>query len=119
MSISLPCQLELLYSLSPSPSLLLSSPHFLRPSPILHSSPFSSPSPPHQSHLPGLSDEFVVLVTTRDELFASACAIARVFPEYNMKTSAAPTQAPRTVTVEVNYFAVLPSSTLLSNCVPR
>jgi len=54
-----------------------------------------------KSHLPGLSDEFVVLVTTRDELFASACAIARVFPEYNMKTSAAPTQAPRTVTVEV------------------
>lgn len=53
-----------------------------------------------KSHLPGNSDEFVVLVTTRDELFASACAIARVYPEYNMKTSSTPATA-RTVTVEV------------------
>jgi len=53
-----------------------------------------------KSHLPGDSDEFVVLVTTRAELFASACAIARVYPEYNMKTSSTPS-APRTVTVEV------------------
>ena len=56
---------------------------------------------PLQSLLPGAGDEYVVLVTTRDELFASACAIARVYPEYNMKTLSA-TPPPRTVTVEVD-----------------
>jgi len=53
-----------------------------------------------KSLLPGAGDEYVVLVTTRDELFASACAIARVYPEYNMKTLSA-TPPPRTVTVEI------------------
>lgn len=54
-----------------------------------------------KSNLPGSGNESVVLVTTRNELFASACAIARVFPEYNMKTISTPPPPPRTVTVEI------------------
>jgi len=53
-----------------------------------------------KSYLPGVGDEYVVLVTNRQELFASACAISRVYPEYNMKT-VSPVAPPRTVTVEI------------------
>jgi len=48
----------------------------------------------------GFGNEFVVLVTRREELFASAMAVARCYPQYNMKThAAAPKQ--RFITVEI------------------
>ncbi|RZF35984.1 hypothetical protein LSTR_LSTR005397 [Laodelphax striatellus] len=66
----------------------------------------NSPARPHsltkivQSHTTGV-DEFIVVVCERDEVFASACAIARAFPLFSRKTQRNGAQGPRAANAAV------------------
>ncbi|XP_022185741.2 probable aminopeptidase NPEPL1 isoform X2 [Nilaparvata lugens] len=72
----------------------------------------NSPARPHsltkivQSHTSGV-DEYIVVVCERDDVFASACAIARAFPLYSRKTQRnGLAQCPRAANKTANANAI-------------